>query len=280
VLLLILLAGCPRSAEDSPSRRSPSVFQQRSDSGQAFVESVVSQLRDLPSYVDLELNPPTVVLDSTTSADRQDVMATIGAGQQPPDGTGPPRYNLLVATSGNGRFRSLVNSGDTIKFYVPYDEATEDAIFRTQGGTADGGDTVTWSGGMVREVAIDLKVAQVVSDNALIMEQSLIPIETPSKIEIWRYSDDRMIEVGRRLGRYARRGIPSLAWEPSPDEHVLLQIVERLNQWLRQAIQRWSGKHQNFSTHSRRHFATKSLSNRSSRTKGLGKEISTHSTGG
>ncbi len=139
--------------------------------------TVVQQLRDLPSYVDTELTPPTVVLDSKSSSDGQDVLAICGMAPGHRDGP----INCITATTHNGRFRSLgVRPGDVLKYYVLYDE--------------DSAET-----GISQTVSMDLNVAQVLDDNTLLVEGGLNqPVTEPAKIEIWRYSDERLNDIARR----------------------------------------------------------------------------------
>ncbi len=81
--------------------------------------AVVQQLRNLPSYVDTELTPPTVVLDSKSSSNGEDVLATCGMAPGIEDGP----INCITTSTHNGRFRSLgVGPGDVLKYYVLYDE--------------------------------------------------------------------------------------------------------------------------------------------------------------
>jgi hypothetical protein len=176
--------------------------------------TVVQQLRDLPSYVDTELTPPTVILDSKSSSDGEDVFAICGVV---PGSDGGP-INCIMVQSQNGRFRSLgVRPGDVLKYYVLYDE--------------DSAET-----GISQTVSMDLTVAQVLDDNALLFEGGLIrPVTEPAKIEIWRYSDERLNDIARAIATYERYRLPVFDWEPSPDSRVLKQMTERLNQWMRQS---------------------------------------------
>ena len=135
-------------------------------------------------------------------------------GMAPDVEDGP--INCITATTHNGRFRSLgVRPGDMLKYYVLYDE--------------DSAET-----GISQTVSIDLTVAQVLDDNALLFEGGLqSPVTEPAKIEIWRYSDERLNDIARDIATYERYRLPVFDWEPSPDNRVLKQMTERLNQWMR-----------------------------------------------
>lgn len=174
--------------------------------------TVVAQLRDLPSYVDVDLRPPTVVLDAKTSADGQDVMATSGMAPGVEDGP----LNCLQVTTHNGRFRGLgVEPGDMLKYFVLYDEESAET-------------------GISQTVSLDLTVAQVLDDNTLLFNPALVvPITEPAKVEIWRYSDERLEDIAQAMALYQQYRQPVFDWEPSPDNRVIRQMTERLNQWMR-----------------------------------------------
>ncbi|MCI0491945.1 MAG: hypothetical protein L0Z07_03295 [Planctomycetes bacterium] len=189
------------------------MLERRTDRGESLLNAAISQLQDLPAYIDTDLRPPVVVLDSTKSGDGQDVLAVCMVHPDVPDG----KINYLFANSGNSRFRTLgVKPGDTLKYYVLLDEES-------------------MATGIAQEVAMELTVAQILNENTLLVEGGLSqPVLEPAKIEVWRYVDDRLAEINRQLDRYVKRRPPPIGWEPSPADQVLSQIVVRLNQWLRQ----------------------------------------------
>jgi tetratricopeptide (TPR) repeat protein len=241
--LLTTSIGCSNSARRGGGTQSGRAgLQRRTDRGKALLETAIIQLRDLPQDVDTDLRPPQVILDSRTSIDHQDVMAKLGP--YPNQGEGPPVFNFLQVPKANSRFRGLgVQTGDIVKYYIDVDDsalATQDKHFGTRRQNTSSAEEAAeqetpWSEGFVRKASIDIPVAQVIDDNTLIVARPLvIPINVPEKIEIWRYGDQRMREFGQRLGRYHSRGKPALAWEPTPDERVLSQILDRLNPWSRQ----------------------------------------------
>lgn len=217
VVVLLLAAGCrpnppaePKESADRPASTSP----RRTDRGDVLFSTVVQQLRNLPSYVDTVLTPPTVILDSRSSSDGKDVSAICGMAPGSDDGP----INCISTTTHNGHFRSLgVRPGDVLKYYVLYDEESAEA-------------------GISQTVSMDLNVAQVLDDNSLLIEGGLNrSITEPAKIEIWRYSDERLNDIAREIATYARYRLPVFDWEPSPDSRVLEQMTERLNQWMRQS---------------------------------------------
>src|SRR5262245_58876242 len=83
IFLAIGLLGC-QPAPIAPQK--PAGTPRHNKSVDVLFTTVVEQLRDLPSYVDVDLRPPTVVLDAKTSADGQDVMATSGMAPSVEDG--------------------------------------------------------------------------------------------------------------------------------------------------------------------------------------------------
>ena len=241
--LLVTTVGCSNSARRGGGTQSGRAgLQRRTDRGVALLETAITQLRDLPQDVDTDLRPPQVILDSRTSTDRQDVMARLG--RHPSQSEGPSVFNFLQVPKANSRFRGLgVQTGDIVKYYIDIDDsalATQDKHFGTQRQKTSSSEgaveqEITWSEGFVRKASVDIGVAQVLDDNTLLIVPPLVvPVDVPEKIEIWRYGDQRMHEVSNRLGKYAKRGDPALAWEPTPDERVLSQILDRLNPWSRQ----------------------------------------------
>lgn len=217
VLLAVLAAaGCQPDQATTSNRAAQraAAAGRRADQGEVLLDTVVKQLRELPSYVNTELQPPIVILDSTKSRDGKDVMAMCTV---PPD-VEEGLVNYLLVPEGNGRFRSLgVRPGDILKYYILYDEESLEE-------------------GIAQQVAMELKVAQVLNDAALLIEGGLSgPVLEPAKIEVWRYADDRLVDISRQLGRYVEYRTPARGWEPSPDDRVLGQIVDRLNQWMRQS---------------------------------------------
>ena len=210
---LAIVAGCQPSSGPTPSAgRSGASSEGRTDRGDVLFTAVVKQLRDLASYVDTELQPPMVILDSKASSDGQDVLATCGV--YPGAAEGP--INFISVPKRNGRFRSLgVRPGDVLKYYILYDEESLET-------------------GISQTIAMDMTVAQVIDDNSLLVEGGLNRIvPEPAKIEIWRYGDERLKDIARQIATYVRFRLPVFDWEPSPDGRVLKQIVERLNQWMR-----------------------------------------------
>jgi hypothetical protein len=211
------IPGCHESAS-TPAKQAQKDQLRQFDRGEALLKVAAAQLSDLPSAVDTELRPPVVLLDSRKSADGKDVLATCTANPK----ASADVFNVIKVPAGNGRFRSLgVQSGDILKYYVKEDE-TVDADSR--------------SAGYSRQLAMDLKVAQVIDDNTLLIETGLNqPVMPARKIEIWRYADDRLKEIHRRLSVYEVHRLPAVGWEPAPDDSVLVQVMAWLNQWIRQS---------------------------------------------
>lgn len=238
------------------------------DKSGALLEVVASQLAQLPKLSVVELEPEVPILDAKTSSDGQDVMAVVTSS---PDQ--PHLFNRLFVRSGNARFRSLgVHSGDLVRFYGRVKSELESEYRSRRAGRADAAATANLSreeiaememesaqervseGDIVVTTDVRFRIAQVIDDNTLLLEEPLNPmiiegtldpsaIDDPTivppnpgvRLEVWRVSNQRMGDLVLALNRYARDGVPRLGWEPSPDEGALRQIVERLNQWLRQS---------------------------------------------
>jgi hypothetical protein len=225
LIALALAAGCQRAAT-RPTAKSASSQPGRGDRGTALLGAAAGQLNDLPSFINTELRQPIVILDSRKSTDGKDVVAVCTSGSTDPEAP----INQLIVQSGNSRFRSMrtpVKPGDIVKLYVKEDETIDEAK-RAE----------LRASGLERLLPVDLVVAQVVEDHGLFIAGQL---EEPAlanklgKIEIWRYTDDRLIEISDKLRIYTRTRLPQLGWEPSPDEAALKQLVDRFNQWSRQA---------------------------------------------
>ncbi|HEX4415446.1 MAG TPA: hypothetical protein VH107_17575, partial [Lacipirellulaceae bacterium] len=119
-------------------------------------------------------------------------------------------------------FRSLgVAAGYYLKYFVLEDETVDEESRRS---------------GLSRQKPKNLKIAQVIDDNTLLIEHGLNQeIDYPAKIEVWRNVDQRLEEINEKLVVYDERRLPALGWEPAPDEAVLTQIMVWLNQWIRQS---------------------------------------------
>ncbi len=240
-MAIAVLTGC-RDAPTTPGRQSQQSLLRRADRGEALLTAAAAQLADLPSAVDTEIRPPVVILDSTKSADRQDVLAVCLRSPNAPDSP----INIVSVQANNSQFRTLgVKSGDILKFYLLRDETVDEE--RRQAGFS-------------RLLAMDFTVTQVIDNNTLLIEKGIpapvvknymnrlaeeqkLSIDAsaadqlliPAKIEVWRNLDDRLKEINEKLRLYAERRLPPVGWQPSPDAQVLSQIVAWLNQWLRQS---------------------------------------------
>jgi hypothetical protein len=217
IIIVALVAGC-RQAVPRPGGQAGSSQPAPVDLGAPLLKAAAAQLNDLPASVDTVVRPPSVVLDSRKSSDGKDVLATCTANPAQPDGP----FNVLTVPAGNAHFRSLrVRPGDIVKYYILPDKTLDQES-----------ELVAIS----QLLPIELTVAQVSGDDTLLLAETLpMPINFPQKLEIWRYLDDRLVEISEKLRIYAERRLPVLGWEPSPDKQALKQIVDQLNQWLRQS---------------------------------------------
>lgn len=217
----VLFFGCRHDAPAASKKQSQQSQQEQLrqlDRAEALIKAAAAQLADMPTATNLEMRPPVVVLDSRNSTDHQDVYAVCVPNPTIP---GSP-INVLHVASNNGRFKGLaLRPGDLLKFFIIQDDTVDEDSQRT---------------GLSRQKAINLKVAQVVDDNTLLIEGALgKPVVIPGKLEVWRTVDVRQRDVIRRLADYATYRRPAIGWEPAPDDAVMTQILAWLNQWIRQS---------------------------------------------
>lgn len=215
-----MLYGCRPG--DTAQQRAASNRSAREGANQrgALFESIRSQLRTLPERTALELRPPAVVLDARNSTNGEEIL---GALLRRPDAPPGAPANLIRVPSRNSDFKRHVRPGDILKYYARLDDATLQRLEAT--GDVD----------IATFEAVEFIVAQVISDNELLIEGG-VPQEVDAlfKVEVWRIDDQRMADISRDLNSYLTRRDPPLAWHPSPDELTITRLTERLNQWLRQ----------------------------------------------
>ena len=213
---LVMSVSCHDAPQPKARRAGNRSSTARQDSSAVLIETVAKTLNNLPPEVVLDLVPAEPILDDSKSANQQPVLATLSVNPQDPEGG----FNYLSIPAGNGNFRGVnVQPGDIVRYFVKYDlESAE------HGG-----------GGLVGYLELPVRRLDTNNPhNALILDGGLNgPVEEPHRIEIWRFSDRRMIEIQIRLGNYIRSRRPAIAWEPSPDESALVQLVDRANQWFR-----------------------------------------------
>jgi tetratricopeptide (TPR) repeat protein len=192
-------------------------FRQYDKTG-ALLQAAADVLNDLPSAADTEMTPPSIVLDSRNSADKQDVYAICIANPAIPNSL----VNVLHVPGQNGRFKSIgVEKGDLVKYFVIQDQ-TVDEESRERG--------------LSRALPMNLRIAQVLDENTLIIENGLNQeVAFPAKIEIWHSTNKRQLEINEKLVLYDLHRLPRLGWEPAPDEKAIAQLYDWLNQWIRQA---------------------------------------------
>ena len=210
-------SGCRDEAPVAAVKQSQQDKLRQFDRADALLKAAANQLSDLPAAVDTEIKPAVVILDSQKVPDHQDVYAVCVANPAVPDSP----INVIHVPAGNSRFKGLgVRSGDTLKYFVKEDNTVDEESRQL---------------GFSRQVAMELKIAQVLDDNTLLIETGLNrQVDFPAKIEIWRNVDTRQKEINEKLVTYALHRKPELAWEPAPDEQVLTQVLAWLNQWVRQ----------------------------------------------
>ncbi|MCO6045442.1 hypothetical protein NG895_16145 [Aeoliella sp. ICT_H6.2] len=234
---------------------------------QTLLTTAANQLADLPNQSITELKPPSVILDASQSSDGKDVEAELTLLP----GAERPVYVLRVPER-NGRFSEVgIRPGDLVKWYADRQSELENEFRAGSGGLTPeqlrqimqlpeeerekvdieiDRELNTIEGDIVSVSVFEVPVAQVVDSNTLMVDFSVLSEEqqirlpfdtlfkpgedTTFRLEVIRYRDSRLEDLVDDLRKYAARGAPLLGWEPSPDQQGVEQIVERLNQWLRQ----------------------------------------------
>ncbi len=229
LMLLVMIPGCPnraqdRSAEQKKKSSTARVNRHRQGVSETLMKTISGTLNDLANQVDTQLRPEQVLLDASKSTNRKEVRATCKVNPQVPEGP----CVLLEVPAGNANFRGLgIKAGDLVRYFVNYDQESLEHGFE-------------------KRTYLELVVRRLDSlnpTNALIVEGGLSgPVSVPERIEIWRYSDKRMIDIHTRLQRYIKLRRPEIGWEPSADESGLMLLIDRLNQWVRNqtsAVDTW-----------------------------------------
>ncbi|MBN1851781.1 MAG: hypothetical protein JW829_03625 [Pirellulales bacterium] len=217
LMFLLGYLGCNDSPSQSTSQHSAV---QSAKARQQLLDDLVGKLNTLPKYVNLELHPPRIILDARSSTDGQEILAVCGPSPNGPEGLN----NMLTVVTGNAGFqrseiqqRSRIQSGDLVRYFANLDEDAQEFEIAAYG-------------------YFEMPVAQVLDDNRLLVDASLThPVADPFKLQIWRYVDERTQKIRERLKVYQEFGLYPLHWQPSPDEVILEQIYQGLNQWFARA---------------------------------------------
>ena len=112
------------------------------------------------------------------------------------------------------------SAGDLLKYFVLQDKTVDQ----------DSSDI-----GLSRQKAMMLKIAKVVDDNTLLIDSSLNQeVEFPAKIEIGETS--KIASQTSTTSWCCTIAVDfRWAWEPAPDDAILVQVLAWLNQWIRQS---------------------------------------------
>lgn len=214
-VLLVVAAGCPSNKQQSTIRAKIGTSAARVPADSPLLRSVADTLNHLPGEVDLTMRPPEVVVAAVSSRDHQPVYAVVldYSLSNPRKKSGA--LNVFNVPRRNGRFK-LARPGDKLRYFALRDKKTD----------------------KVMPIKKDLTVREVIDDNSLVTleafdasaQQALMQ---PERVEIWRFSDDRVNQIQRRLSNYVRRGLPDRGWRPTPDEKARRRLIKLLNQWSR-----------------------------------------------
>ncbi|HZZ71154.1 MAG TPA: transglutaminase domain-containing protein, partial [Pirellulales bacterium] len=195
-----LLGGCHKTA--------PRPLEQATNQGTLGIQvsDILGSLSDLDAAVSLDIRPMVLLLDAKKTSNHDHVQATLAKEPSLPDA---PCILLHIVTKNCDLTQLGVQPGDWVRIF--YEGAQEQ----------DGGQTEHK----------DLEVAKVLNASDLWLKQGPEqPIETPVTMEIWRRTTSKLIDLQNRLQAWAASPEPALDWEPTPDEQMLQQVVERLNQ--------------------------------------------------
>ncbi len=187
LIVLILTTGCWEKSRPQSKRAAADAARQRElTTSKTLIKAVTTQLRDLPGQIPLQLSPPVVVLDATSSRDGRDVMATLG----PAPGSEARTANHLTVPAGNVDFRrAKIEPGDLLKCYLLPDAATRQRLKET--GELDPN--------VLTHEPVELRVTQVTGPHSLrIADQLRIPARTA--IELGSRIDPLIVAEFQKVG--------------------------------------------------------------------------------
>ena len=172
-----------------------------------IVSDVLGTLGDLDATVNLEMRPMRPLIDVNSTENHEVVQATLTKSPTLPT---EPCVLLHVVTN-NTKFTELpVRAEDWVRIYFDTEK----------------------DGEIVKDHK-DLEVARTLNDTELLLAQGpQEPLTTPVMIEVWRRRTNKLAGLKERLKLWVATGQPNLDWEPTPDEEILHQVIERLNQTL------------------------------------------------
>ena len=199
-LALLPLAGCGKSARPRVTSSTGSSL-----SSAQVVSDVLGLLGDVDAAVSVEMRPMRPVLDAKQSSNHDLVQAKLTKEPSLPDA---PCILLHVVTD-NAKLTETVQPDDWVRVFFESEN--------------DEG----------KKEHTDLEVERVLSDTDILLKQGpQEPVTTPVTVEVWRRTNNKLAGLKQRLEQWARTGQPNLDWEPTPDEEILHQVIERLNQTL------------------------------------------------
>lgn len=229
LLLGVVVAGCGKGdAERRLEQRQYEV----SRSEQVSLSQIVETFNHLYDRVNLEVEPPLVILDRRKTLDGEKALARFGRNPAIDD---PPLPNYITITSPNTRLKALgVKPGDQVQYFI---REVRDA-FTEMGEEGNR----TWTG-QAEFAPVNMTVAQVVDDQHIIVDGGYpLVVDQDYEIQILRYVDDRSQDIREQLNAYAGYGSPLLAWQPSPDSGALENSLNLLSQSMRHTFKDSTGR--------------------------------------
>ena len=212
------IAGC-ESGSDAQS--SADQFAADAASNQALFDNVIGSLLQLDARVDMGLETEVRVVSPRQTTDGEPAKATTRESQP-----GSGRFDIVEIVSENAQFvTNGVKEQDILRFVA--DPQNFDSEYLRQ---------LELQGKEIPEGPQEVRdrIVEVLDENRVRIARGVpVKIEPAITIEVLRAKRARQKYLEEKLSAWLRTGEPAVAWQPTPDEATLNQIVNRLNQWVR-----------------------------------------------
>ena len=191
-----------RSSPKGPTELDPTIF----------LDQATERISRLYEFVGADMVTTEMIVDRTASGKRLRAVLL-----DDPEVQGQ-QFTLLKVPRDQGRFESKsVQPGDTVYYYakVPGDDK-EFQVFR----------------GITEPRAFELQVRDVLDESTLRLVGGLSDeVPYPQRVEVVRHV--YRTEVQEQVDRWTSGETSDVNWEPSPDRVALVDVVERLNEWIK-----------------------------------------------
>ena len=221
LLSLFVLPGCGGGAgEDS---RAADRLLADAASNEALFDNVISSLLQLDTRVDMGHDKQVRILSERNTTDREPARATTVEST-----SGSGKFDIIEIVDGNAQFLANgVKKDDVLLFPIEEEPFDPEKIHELeQGGKSRS----------KKPKELRVRIAKVLDENRLLVARGFsAKIDPPVMVEVLRIRPERTYYIRDRLKQWTETGKPTEVWQPSPDEATLKQIVNRLNQWARNA---------------------------------------------